>query len=321
MEVTRLSLGGLFTSRIGGEFQQVRAAVRRALEAGINYIDTAPSYADSEEVLGRCLEGAEEPYYLSTKVGGKPEPFDARDARGLRSSFEESLRLLKRDYVDILYVHEPDRPGQNNWWESWDTFHGPVCDLIEEWKAKGLVRYAGLGGTTAYEMAYIIERTDYDVVLTAFQYSLLWREAEIAVIPAARRKGMGIVAGSPLQQGWLARRYDEVVRDNPPPWLSPVRRRQFLRLYDLCDRLGMALPELAMRFVISNPSVDTVLTGARSAAEVDANLAAVAAGPLPSAVLQELDDIHAMQPARPVAEPAGCQLYPGSQYRGPGRMA
>ena len=319
MVVTRLSLGGLFTSRIGGELQQTRAAVHRALELGINYIDTAPSYANSEETLGKCLADVQTPYCLSTKLGGKPEPFDARDADGLRSSFEESLRLLGRDYVDILYIHEPDRPGQNDWWESWDTFHGPVCDVIAELKNQGLVRYTGLGGTTAYEMAYIIERTDYDVLLTAFQYSLLWREAEIAVIPAARAKGMGIVAGSPLQQGWLSRRFDDVVRDNPPPWLSPARREQFLRLYALCDGLEMTLPTLATRFVISNPDVDTTLTGARSAEEAELNVAAVEAGPLPDDVLAELDDIYDTQRSRPHAEPAGCAL--GGGYRGPGHIA
>jgi aryl-alcohol dehydrogenase-like predicted oxidoreductase len=317
MIVSRAAFGGLFVASFATELEEAKRAVRRGLELGINYVDTAPGYHNSEEVLGLALEGITTPYYLSTKLGGRPKPFDPKNPEHLWFSLRESLRLLKRDYVDILLIHEPDRPGQYDWWDSWDTFHGPVSDFLEEVKAKGLVRYTGLGGTTAYEMARIIEKTNYDVVLTAFNYSLLWREAAIAVIPAAKKKGMGVIAGSPLQQGWLARRFDDIVRDRPPAWLSPQRREQLLRLYAYVDQLGMTLPELALRFVISNPDIDTMLMGLRSVQEVEQNVAAVEKGPLPADVLAELEDIYRMVPFRPFEEPFGCMLGRES-YRGPG---
>jgi aryl-alcohol dehydrogenase-like predicted oxidoreductase len=318
LEVTRLSFGGLFVSSFGAEFEQARRAVLKGVECGINYVDTAPGYADSEEVLGKILPEVEEPVYVSTKLGGRPDPFDPRDKEHLRASLQESLRLLGRDRIDILFIHEPDRPGQYDWFEEWDPVRGPVCEALEEFKEEGLIRYTGLGGTTAYEMAHLIRHGDFDVVLTAFNYSLLWREAEIEVLPAAREKGMGIVAGSPLQQGWLARPYEEAVRHNPPPWLSRPRREQLIELYDYVEKLEMSLPELALRWVLSNDDIDCVLSGPRSEEEIRQNVAAAEAGPLTPEVMGELDEIAALVPFRPFEEPFGCMLG-NAGYRGPGR--
>ena len=110
LAVGELSLGGLFVSSHGAAFAQSKQAVLRALELGVNYIDTAPTYFDSEEVLGKALEGVKTPLYLSTKIGGRLTPFLPQDPTCLRRSVEESLARLKRDRVDILMVHEPDRP-------------------------------------------------------------------------------------------------------------------------------------------------------------------------------------------------------------------
>jgi aryl-alcohol dehydrogenase-like predicted oxidoreductase len=316
LEVSRLSLGGLFVSKAGGERAQGIAAVHRALELGVNFVDTAPTYLDSEEVLGEALSGVPQPYVISTKLGGRPQPFDARDVDGLKFSFAESLRLLKRETVDILMVHEPDRPGMYDWWTNWQDFTGPVTEVLAELKAEGLIRFTGLGGTTPYPLARICATGQFDVVLTAFNYSLLWREAAVAVIPEALRQNMGIVVGSPLQQGWLAHRFDAQLAD-PPAWLSPPRREQFRALYTLVDDLGMPLTDLAIRWVISDSQVHTTLMGARSVQEVEMNVAAVAAGPLPEDVMRRLDEIGAMVPFRPHGEPFGC-AFGNPDYRGPG---
>ena len=316
LKVSVLSMGGLFVSKAGGpERQRAYDAIHRALELGVNYVDTAPSYLDSEEVLGEALEGVTQPYIISTKLGGRPEPFNAQDKDALRFSLEESLRLLKRDAVDILMIHEPDRPGQWDWWSDWDNFYGPVTDVLQEFKQQGLIRFTGLGGTTPYEMARIVATGAYDVVLTAFNYSLLWREAGIAVIPEAKRQNMGIVIGSPLQQGALARRHDDQVNGGAP-WLSPPRRAQYQALYAYLDELGLPLAEVCIRWVISNPDISTTLMGARSVEEVEANVAAVNAGPLAADVLARLQEIADMVPFRPFCEPFG--LPWGGGYRGPG---
>jgi aryl-alcohol dehydrogenase-like predicted oxidoreductase len=316
LEVSVLGMGGLFISRIGAaDRDDARRAVHRALELGVTYVDTAPSYLDSEDVLGYALADAPRPYLLSTKLGGRPQPFDPKDRDGLRRSVEESLRLLRRDHIDVLFVHEPDRPGQYDWWDDDDRFDGPVNDLLDDLKTEGLIRFTGLGGTTAYELARVMAAGRYDVVLTAFNYSLLWREAEIAVLPEAGRQGMGVVVGSPLQQGALSRRFDEEVRSGAP-WLSPPRREQLRRLYALLDELDMPITELAIRFVISNPLVSTTLMGARSVAEVEANVAAAEKGPLPPDVLARLKQIADAVPFRPFEEPAVLPFL--RPYRGPG---
>lgn len=314
LEVSELGLGGLFISSVGADYETARQAIHRALALGVNYIDTAPSYANSEKVLGKALEDVQTPFLLSTKLGGRPQPFKPQDPDCLMRSVEESLRLLKRDHIDILMIHEPDRPGQYDWWSDWERFDGPVMSVLEQLRA-GVIGYIGLGGTTAYELAHIIRTGRFDVVLTAFNYSLLWREAEIAVLPAAIEMGMGIIIGSPLQQGALARRYDEAVRHGAR-WLSPPRRAQYLALYELLDELNMPIAELGLRFVISNPNISTALMGARSKEEVEQNVAAVEKGPLSPDILKRLDEIAAMVPFRPFEEPFGLPFT--RPYKGPG---
>jgi len=315
LQVTLLGLGGLFVSKVGGPFEQTKQTIHYAIEQGINYIDSAPGYLDSEEVLGRALQDVSQPVVLSTKLGGRPLPFHPQDRRELEYSFSESLRLLGRP-VDLLMIHEPDRPGQYDWWSDKEHFRGPVLDYIQELKAKGVIKAIGLGGTTAYELARIIRTGCFDVVLTAFNYSLLWREAEIEVLPAAVEQGMGIIIGSPLQQGALAKRYDDQI-ESGAPWLSKPRREQYRALYRLLDELQMPITEMALRFVISNPCISTTLSGARSVDELEQNLSSVAKGPLSAAVLDRLDEIAAMVPFRPFEEPFGLPF--GRPYWGPGQ--
>ena len=303
LKVSELSMGGLFVAAFATEKEEARRAVHRALELGVNYVDTAPSYHNSEEVLGYALAGVTQPYILSTKFGGRPQPFQPQDKDALRRSLEESLRLLGRDTIDILMIHEPDRPGQYDWFADHQSFHGPVCDLLDELKAAGIVRFTGIGGTTVYEMPHIIATGRYDVVLTAFNYSLLWQEALIEVIPAAKKQGMGIIIGSPLQQGALSRRYDDEVKDIGARWLSSPRRAQYKSLYAFLDEIGIPLAELGLRFVISNPDISTTLMGARSVAEVEANVRAVEKGPLAADILARIREIAAMVPFRPFEEP------------------
>jgi aryl-alcohol dehydrogenase-like predicted oxidoreductase len=256
LKVSELSLGGLFITTNANNFKESKKAVNAALHSGINYIDTAPFYFDSEITLGKILKDYQdvEPLIVSTKLGGRPAPFLPQDKKCLMQSVEMSLDYLGRDYIDILMIHEPDRPGQYDWWTDDVTFDGPVLELMDDLKKQGIIRYTGIGGTTAYEMARLIRTHKFDVVLTAFNYSLLWREAERDILPEAKKAGMGIVVGSPLQQGALAKRYDEEVR-NGAPWMSKPRREQFKALYAFLDEIKMSIAEVGLRFVLSNPDI------------------------------------------------------------------
>jgi aryl-alcohol dehydrogenase-like predicted oxidoreductase len=160
-----------------------------------------------------------------------------------------------------------------------------------------------------------METGAFDVVLTAFNYSLLWREAAIAVLPEAVRQEMGVIAGSPLQQGALARRFDDEI-ESGAPWLSPPRREQYRRLYALLDEAGIPLPELGLRFVLSDPRVSITLMGARSVEEVEANVRAAEKGPLPPDLSARLREIADLVPFRPCEEPYFLPL--GRSYEGPG---
>jgi len=241
IEVTELSLGGLFISSIGGEFDQSKAAALRALDLGMNFVDTAPGYGNSEEVLGQILSGVDKPYVISTKLGGRPQPFLPKDKGCLLKSVEMSLKALKRDSIDFLMIHEPDRPQEYDWWDDYDKADGPVMEVFEQLKSEKIIKHIGLGGTSAYQMARIMESGKFDVVLTAYNYSLLFREAQLEIFPAAKKLGMGVIIGSPLQQGMLARRYDDVVK-SAPRWMSKKRREQFLELYKLLDDENITLP-------------------------------------------------------------------------------
>ena len=126
---------------------------------------------------------------------------------------------------------------------------------------------------------------------------------------------MGIIIGSPLQQGALARCYAQEVEEGAR-WLSPPRREQFKRLYAFVRELGMSLPELALRFAISNPDISSVLMGSRSVDEVQQNIHSVDAGPLPKDVLDRIQEIARMVPFRPFEEPFGLPFI--HEYKGPG---
>lgn len=315
LEISVLSIGGLYTSSLAGGESETRRIMQRAAELGINAIDTAPAYADSEKTVGQAFGELDAPLIVTTKLGGRPQPFDPQDINALRESVEESLRLLGRDHIDILMVHEPDRPQQYPWWTSYAPLEGPALELMDELKTAGKIRYTGLAGTTATEMTSLVGSNCFDVVLTAFNYNVLFREAAESVIPAAIENDMGIVLGSAFGQGFLTRRADEEVQQKPI-WLAESRQQQLLTYYRLLDEVGMPAFELCLRFVLSNPSVSTIPIGCKTVEHLEASVAAASKGPLPVDVVRRLDEIAAMVPNRPWEEP---MILPfGKNYVGPG---
>jgi len=318
LRVSELSLGGgNFKSSDEKSLKRFTRIVHRALELGVNYIDTAPAYGESEKVLGCALNGIEQHYIISTKFGGRPLSFNPRDKDALRRSLDESLRFLRRETIDILFLHEPDRPGQYDWFQDWESFHGPVNELLEELKDEGIIKFTGAAGTTAYEMANLVTTGEYDVVLTAFNYSLLWQEALISTIPAAKKKNMGLIIGSPLQHGALAQLYiDEI--DHGARWLSPPRRAQFKKLYELVRELNISIAELGLRYILSNPDVSTILMGVNSVSELEQNISTIEKGAVSEDIVLRINEIASMVPFRPYEEPY--KLPFNTRYKGPGHI-
>ena len=305
--VGALSLGTAFATRGEEGFDGARNIIFEALELGLNLIDTSADYGDSEAGVGNAMKEISQPCIISTKLGPRSRDFDPKNKGQLQAIVEESLRLLHRDTIDILMIHEPDRSGQFDWWDDLRTFQGPVFELLRELKEEGIIRFTGLGGTTAYEMVPIIATGFYDIVLTAFNSSMLWREAYIELIPEAKRQNMGILMASPTQQGWLAERYDEQIERANSRWLNKPRREQLKLLYKLVDEIGIPIPELSLRWVLTTADASTsVLTGPRNLAQLRQNVDAFRDGVLSNDIMERIDEIAAMVPFRPYEEPFGC---------------
>ena len=185
------------------------------------------------------------------------------------------LMLPQAVSIDILMVHEPDRPQQYPWWTNYDPLEGPALELMDELNTAGKIRYTSLAGTTVTEMTSYIGSNHFNVVLTVFNYNLLLREASNSVIPAAVENDMGIVRGSAFGQGYLTRRVDAEVRSKPI-WLSEARQQQLPAYYGLLDEAGMPAFEMCLRFVLSNPAVSTIPIGCKTADHLEASVAAAA---------------------------------------------
>lgn len=315
LDVSLLSIGGLYTSSLAYGVSETKRIMHRAAELGINAVDTAPAYADSEATLGQAIDGLSAPLIITTKLGGRPTPFDPQSVAGLRQSVEESLRLLGRECIDILMVHEPDRPQQYAWWTSYDPLDGPVLELMDRLKQEGKIRFTGLAGTTVSELTYLVKQNKFDVVLTAFNYNALFREAATTVIPAATSLEMGVVLGSVFGQGFLTR-CSQGLSKSDDVWLAESRKRQLIAYIELLDAAGMSAVELCLRFAISDLRVHTIPIGCKTIEQLETCVAAVKQGPLPEDVHTRLDEIAQMVPFRPFEEPMILPL--GKAYVGPG---
>ena len=210
LELTELSLGAAF---IGGRedpllddpAQATRrmdgvavATVQRALELGITHIDTSPLYEPSERRIGMALAEVEAPgLTISTKVGSHRERRHSYTAADIRWSLEQSLKLLGRDRVDIVLIHDP--PTMDPVFKSGDGF-----DALDKLRDEGLLDYVGLGARDIPYHRAAIESGRVDVILTFADYNLVRRQAS-GLIDQAAAAGVGVLLGSPQMLGLLAK--------------------------------------------------------------------------------------------------------------------
>jgi aryl-alcohol dehydrogenase-like predicted oxidoreductase len=303
LQVTELGLGGVFVrTAVTAPGEGVRV-VQRALELGVNYLDTAPLYGDSQQVLGEALQDVTAPYLLGAKCGRwdwETGPYRSLDA--FKRQFEQTLRDLRRDEVDILYIHEADWapywtdmsvPRTTQFLEpdaEYDFDGAPVAVFLRWVKDQRRARFLGISGNNAHLLAKVLREmeTPIDVVLTAFQYSLLWRNAPHELFPLAAELDVGVVLGAPLQQGRLAQAYPEWVR-NPPDWMDEDLRARYERLYAIQAETGLSLAELAIRFLLRDRRFASVIPGAASIEQIEENVRCATAGPLPDELHARLD--------------------------------
>jgi aryl-alcohol dehydrogenase (NADP+) len=246
--------------------------IHRALDAGINFIDTADAYGDSEEVVGQALKGRRDSVVLATKFGnpmGEEPNQRGTSRRWIMKAIESSLRRLQTDYIDLYQIHRLD----------------PATDLEETLSAltdlirSGKVRAIGSSTTPAsdiVEAQWVAERRNLERFHTEQPpYSLLNRHIEREVLPVAQRYGMGVMVWGPLAQGMLTGR----VRKNQENTLSRAGFFKHLndehridvveQLIPLAEEAGMPLTHLAMAFTIAHPGVTSALAGARTMTQLD----------------------------------------------------
>jgi aryl-alcohol dehydrogenase-like predicted oxidoreductase len=275
--------------------------IHRALDAGINFVDTADVYSagESEEIVGKALKGRRDDIVLATKffvpMGDDPNQRGA-SRRWIIRSVEDSLRRLGTDWIDLYQVHRPDPETDV------DETLGALTDLVQQ----GKVRYIG---SSSYSGGQIVEAqwTARERGLQRFRteqppYSLLVRGIELDVLPTARRHGMGILTYSPLAGGWLSGSW---TADSSPT--SPARQRLAARfdmslaenrrkleaveqLAKIADEAGMSLIELAIGFVVEHPAVTSAIIGPRTMEQLEGQLPA-ADVELDAAVLDRIDEI------------------------------
>ena len=276
------------------------ATVRRALELGVTYFDTSPGYGYgvSQAIYGEALQGRSEEYILATKLRGFKTIARYRSLEALRTQLEENLRVLRRDSVDTLQVHEADYPC---WWsegatgrvqpeDDFDFDNAPVMQVLREAKAEGLCRFIGITGNSVDSVAHVLRHVEVDTCLPAFNYDLIRRGTRRQALPVAVEKGVTLILGGAFHNGQLTEVHPEWLSSPPDSWTSEVLNR-FERLYALQKDCGLSLVNMAVRFLMANPAVTTILIGAATPAEIEESVTAAQAAPLPADLHQALEEL------------------------------
>jgi aryl-alcohol dehydrogenase-like predicted oxidoreductase len=303
VEVSPLCLGAMMFGAWGNaDHDDSIRVIHRALDAGINFVDTADVYSrgESEEIVGKALAGRRDEVVLATKFhGGMGDGPNRRGSSRLwiMREVEASLRRLQTDYIDLYQAHRPE-PGTDV-----DETLGALTDLVRA----GKVRYIGSSTFPAHEIVeaqWIAEKRGRERFVTEQPpYSLLARGIEADVLPVCRRYGMGTLTWSPLAGGWLSGRYR---KGQEPP--ESTRRERVWGRYDmskpenvrkldvveeltlLAQEAGLSLIHLAIAFVLRHPDVTSAIIGPRTMEQLESQLGA-ADVQLDDALLDRLDEI------------------------------
>ncbi len=297
---TALGLGGGFVGFKG--FESSLATVHRALELGVRYVDTSVMYLNgaSQPILGAALAGRPDQPFLATKIGYFKEARHYRSVEAMHVQLRENLRLLRRDAVDLLQIHEAD---WDNWWTDrpdvaqWelidlerrhDFANAPVIRFLREAKARGLCRRIGITGNNARHLGRVLSELDgIDAVLVAYNYHPLNVTAREHILPVAAAKGAAVVIAGiftfihSLPAGWRTE----------GTYFGRNADRQLAELKKLQQACGLPVAELALRYVAADERIATVLAGAREPAEVEQNVASFRRGPLPADLYAAVDAI------------------------------
>jgi aryl-alcohol dehydrogenase-like predicted oxidoreductase len=291
VRVSPLCLGAMMFGAWGNaDHDESVQIIHRALDAGINFIDTADVYSrgESEEIVGKALGGGRrDAVVLATKVHGRMHDEDpsqfGNTRRWIVREVENSLRRLKTDWIDLYQIHRPE-PNTDI-----DETLGALSDLVHA----GKVRYIG---SSTFQPSQIVEaqwvaekRGRERFVCEQPPYSLLHRGVEAEVLPLCQRYGIGVIPWSPLAGGWLSGKYTDgggAPSSSRRAQAMPTRFDMSLaanqeklkivrELTALAERSEMTLIELALAFVTSHPAVTAAIIGPRTPEQLESQLPAL----------------------------------------------
>jgi aryl-alcohol dehydrogenase-like predicted oxidoreductase len=273
--------------------EEAHRLLNRALDLGVNFIDTAAAYGTSEEIIGRALGRRRSSYYIATKC---LHYYDETDAipeirRRMEASIDESLRRLKTDAIDLIQVHGRDRQEI----EQRMIREGEVIEVLERARQAGKVRFIGYSSYSEEASLAIIEDGRWDTL--QIPYNILDQRGALRVFPAARASRVGVIVRSALLKGALTDKAQHL-----PSHLKPLMDRTE-QLKALTAPGMPTLPQVALRFVLSNPDVSTIIVGADRIPYLDEAVSVSDGCGLPGEVLiraQELklDDPDLLNPGR-----------------------
>jgi aryl-alcohol dehydrogenase-like predicted oxidoreductase len=305
VKVSPLCLGAMMFGAWGNtDHDDSISIIHRALDAGINFIDTADVYAagESEEIVGKALKGRRDSVVLATKVhgamGDDPNEF-GNSRRWIVREVENSLRRLQTDYIDLYQIHRPEDDTDID-----DTL-GALTDLVRA----GKVRYIGSSTfppSQIVEAQWVAEKRGRErFVCEQPPYSMLIRHVENDVLPTCQRYGMGVIPWSPLAGGWLSGGYrkDQDIPKSRRAAMPVVASRYDLSLPGnqrkleaadalgaLADEAGISLIHMALAFVIRHPAVTAAIVGPRTMDHLESQIGA-ADIELSDELLDKIDEI------------------------------
>lgn len=303
VQVSPLCLGAMMFGAWGEpDHEKSIRIIHAALDAGINFVDTADVYSqgENEEIVGKALKDRRDDIVLATKFHNQMgEGLNRRgnSRRWIMRAVEDSLRRLQTDYIDLYQVHRPDEETEIE-----DTLSA-LTDLVRQ----GKIRYFG---SSTYPASKIVEAqwVSRDRGLERFKteqppYSMLVRGIEADVLPTAQRHGIGVIPWSPLAGGWLSGRYRKGAElptstraDRLPARYDlslPGNQRKFEAadaLGALADEAGIPLIEIAIAFVLNHPGVTSAIIGPRTMEHLESQLPA-AERTLSPELLDRIDEI------------------------------
>ncbi len=236
---------GLGCAYFGAAYHTDRDAIegiRRAIELGIDFVDTSPAYGERERRVGLALEGGyRDKVYLETKTGTHPAHRGDYSAEGTRWSVENSMKLLKTDYLDAVLIHDPQDIEQ-------PLAPGKALDELLKMKGEGIIGHVGLGVRNHAFHKRAIETGQIEIVLTYLDYTLLDRSVERTTLPLARQYDVGIILASILGMGKLAGR-------------EPQNDPRAHAMWQWCRERGLDIRHLAVQFCLAAPIDGIIMPG------------------------------------------------------------